>query len=81
MFVRLFRYAKGDPNVALENFTTEALRTAIEDDPIPMIQERLSDLATAGIMDTIAQSNPGEPKRNGRVTAVAATAADQPAES
>jgi hypothetical protein len=38
MFTRLFRYAKGDPNVALENFTTEALRTAIEDDPIPMIR-------------------------------------------
>jgi hypothetical protein len=38
MFVRLFRYAKGDPYVALENFTTEALRTAIEDDPTPMIR-------------------------------------------
>ena len=38
MFARLFRYAKGDPNVALENFTTEALRTAIEDDPTPMIR-------------------------------------------
>lgn len=36
MFVRLFRYAKGDPNLPLENFTTEALRSAIEDDPWPM---------------------------------------------
>ena len=38
MFSRLFRYAKGDPNVALENYTTEALRSAIEADPAPMLR-------------------------------------------
>ena len=38
MFARLFRVRQGRSNVALENFTTEALRTAIEDDPILMIR-------------------------------------------
>ena len=63
-FVRLFRYAKGDPNLALENFTTEALRTAIEDDPTPMIRalrqtvpaqldRRCQEVATVTVRDLL----------------------------
>ncbi len=35
---RLYKYAKGDLQVALENFTTETLRIAIKEDPVPMLE-------------------------------------------
>lgn len=43
---RLLRYAKGGPQETRENFTTEALRAAIREDPTPLVRV----LRTAGVL-------------------------------
>lgn len=43
---RLLRYAKGGPQETRENFTTEALRAAIREDPAPLVRV----LCTAGVL-------------------------------
>lgn len=44
--LRLLRYAKGGPQETRENFTTEALRAAIREDPSPLVRV----LRTAGVL-------------------------------